>query len=352
MLAHEADFNDRAPTADDSVGIGVVNLAEGCRFERIATTLAWNWQQGAMLQWHPTDPERLFFHNDRRDGRFVCVVRDIMGAERRVYDRPVYAVLPDGETAFSVNFSRLARHRPGYGYVGCVDPLSDDRAPDGDGIWRLDLASGKANLIVSLAELASRDVKLSMVDAFHYINHVQISRGGKRVAFFHIWCASEDGLEVRLYTCRPDGSDLRCLLDTGDVSHYDWYGDEAILVWAVPPDQGNPRFLFVPIDGVLSPFSTDVLTEDGHCSFSPDRKWVLNDTYPDTFGMRTLMLVSWPTGRRVDLARLYSPKSRWWGEIRCDLHPRWSRDGRQVCLDSVHEGTRQIYVVDLAQVGL
>ena len=30
--------------------------------------------------------------------------------------------------------------------------------------------------------------------------------------------------------------------------------------------------------------------------------------------------------------------------LHCDLHPRWSRDGQQAVFDSIHEGTRQIYV--------
>ena len=32
------------------------------------------------------------------------------------------------------------------------------------------------------------------------------------------------------------------------------------------------------------------------------------------------------------------------------MHPRWSRDERQVSFDSIHGGSRQIFVVDVAGV--
>ena len=32
---------------------------------------------------------------------------------------------------------------------------------------------------------------------------------------------------------------------------------------------------------------------------------------------------------------------------RCDLHPRWRLDGKQIGFNSVHEGTRQVYVMDV-----
>lgn len=347
LLAHEASFNDRAPNAEDRLTVGIIHTQDRNRFQPLAETVAWNWQQGAMLQWHPADPENCFIHNDRRGDKHVGIVRDITGKEIALYNRPIYAALPNGKTAFSVNFARLAVHRPGYGYAGSSDPLQNNPHPSQDGIWTVDLESGLCKLVVSLEQLATLNPKSSMQDGFHYINHIQPSRDGKWIAFFHIWTSGAKDWEVRLYICKPDGSDLKCLLDTGKVSHYDWLGDETILVWAAHPTTGKSHFLCLDMGGTVGIFGGLALTEDGHCTFSPDRKWVLNDTYPDRFDMRTLMLVKWPEGKRIDIARLHSPKSKWWGEIRCDLHPRWSRDGKRVCIDSVHEGTRQMYIVNM-----
>ena len=105
-----------------------------------------------MLQWHPADAGEAFFHNDCRDGAHVGVVRATDGREVRVYDRPIYAVTPDGRRAFSVNFARLQTHRPGYGYAGSVDPWV---GRSGTGRGRdpcVDLETGASRLVVSLAD--------------------------------------------------------------------------------------------------------------------------------------------------------------------------------------------------------
>jgi Tol biopolymer transport system component len=34
--------------------------------------------------------------------------------------------------------------------------------------------------------------------------------------------------------------------------------------------------------------------------------------------------------------------------VRCDLHPRWSPDGRWLSVDSAHTGVRRSYLVDVA----
>jgi Tol biopolymer transport system component len=278
------------------------------------------------------------------------VLCDVNQGEVRVYDRPIYALAPDGKTAFSLNFARLQTHRPGYGYPGVDDPFADQLAPEADGIERIDLETGAAQRIVNLAELAADDPVDSMTGAVHYLNHIQVSPNGERLAFFHIWRTGEKTWRVRLYCMRLDGSERTRMLDTATISHYDWLDDDRLLIWAEHPEGGRNFLLCDRRDVSAQRIGAGVLTEDGHCTYSPDRRWVLNDTYPDVHDMRTLMFYRWPAGPRLDIARLYSPKARWWGELRCDLHPRWRRDGRAVCIDSVHDGSRQMYIANVGDL--
>jgi hypothetical protein len=63
-----------------------------------------------------------------------------------------------------------------------------------------------------------------------------------------------------------------------------------------------------------------------------------------------LYLVHVPTNRFYLLGRFVSP-SEYKGESRCDLHPRLSRDGRSVIIDSPHGGNgRQQYIVDISKL--
>jgi len=352
LLALEPTFIDRQPTGNDALDIGMVDLQDDRRWVPLATTAAWNWQQGIMLHWLPTAPDREIVYNDRREGRFVAVIHDVFSGEQRVLPRPIYALRPDGRQALSVNFARIARTRPGYGYEGAADPGIGNPHPDDDGIWIVDMDTGEHELIVTLAQAAALKPLPSMENAMeHWFNHLQYNPDGTRFLFLHRWGLG-DGIRwgTRMLTASPDGTDIRIIADDGMTSHFDWRDSGHILAWATQDRHGGDHYyLFDAMTGDSAPVGADVLGCDGHCSYSPDRRWILTDSYPDETHHRTLILFDPAIDRRIDIGRFYSPPEVT-GPFRCDLHPRWSRDGKQVCIDSVHEGMRQMYVGDVTML--
>ncbi len=348
MLALETGFMDRPPNPEDRATVGLIDLERDGQWRPLASTRAWNWQQGSMLQWLGQDPDRLILYNTRDQGRCAASIHDIHSGETTPLPRPVYALAPDGESALSVNFARIHRHRPGYGYIGADDPWADQPHPAADGIHRLDLRSGRSELIVSLDQIARLDPHPSTAGVWHWFNHLQYSPDGQRFCFLHRWVGADGRRRSRLFTARPDGSQLYCLADDDLVSHFDWRDPGRLLAWARRKDIGDYFLLFTDQTDQVEVLGRDILSEDGHCSFSPEGRWLLTDTYPDADSQRTLILYDLQRKQRHDIGSFYAlPHIS--GEIRCDLHPRWNRDGTQLCFDSVHEGTRQMYCMDLGK---
>ena len=351
--ALEVDFADRSPEPDDAVTVGVSDLEDGGRFIPIDTTTAWCWQQACMFQWLGSAPDREVVYNIRVGDAYRSRVCDVHSRAVRDLPRPVYCLTPDGSLAGTLNFSRVHWCRPGYGYNGVPDPNRENPRPDNDGVWVMDMATGDARLLVSIADLAARNPDPSAEGADHYVNHLLWNRDGSRLEFLHRWIDREQRRHTRMYTIGPDGSGLHLMPGQDMVSHFDWLGTDRVLAWGRREQEGDHFYLYHDQSDQYEIIAPDVMTRDGHCSFGPDRRFVLNDTYPDRDVVpmrRGLYLYRREDNLRINLGTFLIDQRYPSGELRCDLHPRWSRDGRYASFDSTHEGTRQVYVVDLQDV--
>ena len=348
LLALEAPRIWRTPRPGDEVTVGWIEPQNGQEFHPIAKSKAWNWQQGCMLQWLGTPAGEKVFYNDFRADKYVGVIRSANGnSEEQVLERPLYAPVPDGRSGVSVDFERLHRCMPGYGYSARVRHIDARLLPDDDGIWGVDTATGKSTLLVSLSQLGKLAPRPCMSGAEHYINHLQFSPGGQSLAFLHRWHI-DGSYYSRLYTMRADGSELRCVADSDLVSHYNWLDDQHILAWARQPGLGDHFYLYDISKTSSCPaiLGESLLTEDGHPSYSPDKQFLLVDTYPDEEQRQHLFVFNLNLRTKVELGCFRQPL-RFNDDIRCDLHPRWNRDGTMICFDSTHDGLRQIYMLDV-----
>jgi hypothetical protein len=306
-----------------------------------------------MLQWLPGSSTEVIY-NQRDGDRFISVIQDVFTGEKRTLPLPVYTVSPDGAWALSTNFARTDSTRPGYGYKGVTDPFEDELRPVDDGIRRLDLQTGEHTMVVSLGKTAEIPNE-SPDNGKHWFNHLLINTNGTRFEFLHRFYAepvTEGKRSTRMFTANPDGSGQHCVNGHGHVSHFIWRDPEHILTWSDEPSEDGPHYhLYTDRTEEWETMAPDLLTQDGHMTYSPDGQWVLTDTYPDPkTRMQKLLLYRPRDGKLVTLGLFYSPPSAA-GEIRCDLHPRWNRDGTQVTVDSMCDGERrQIYLLEVGEL--
>ena len=135
-------------------------------------------------------------------------------------------------------------------------------------------------------------------------------------------------------------------------------------------DSDNPQ---------VTAFAKDIIPLDGHPMTHPFNKdWCICDTYPDAVGDRDLFLYNFSEDVRINLGkfrRLFeipdiALKDQFLmgmdkiilktvsleqisftrSGLHCDLHPRWSADGKWGVFDSIHEGTRQVYRVSVDDI--
>jgi hypothetical protein len=353
VLGMEVGFEGRSPRPEDTIRIGMIDLRENDRWTDLGETRAWNWQQGCMLQWLPGSRTEVVY-NDRQDGQYVSHILDVTSGKRRTLPGPVYALSPDAKWAVYPDFSRLNDMRPGYGYAGIPDPYFDDLAPEKTGIWHMDLKTGKRKLILPFRHIAAHPYKLAdWSGSKHKVNHLLVSPDGSRFIFLHRRRGGEaknpEAGGTRMFTSNPDGTDLYVLDPYGDTSHFIWRDPRHVLAWARHPSKGLRFYLYRDKSEDVAVVGEGVMTVNGHCTYLPGNRWILNDTYPDRERNQNPYLYEVASGRRVALGHFHSP-AQYTGEWRCDTHPRFSPDGKMVTIDSPHQGGRQIYLIDIAAI--
>ena len=347
ILAQETAFTARQPVPGEKAVIGII---ENKVFTPVAETDSWCWQQGCMLQWL-NDADNKIIYNDREGDYFAARILDLSTGKTETLCRPIYCLSPDGRRALSLNFARLDRERPGYGYPGAVDPNKDKDHPDDEGIWLVDLKKNKAELVVSYDRLVREfpyEGENNMNGVKSWVNHILFSPDSRRFAFFHRWrCHTNGGWLTHMFTANIDGTDLYPLNLQDFSSHYTWFAPDRIINYSSRDIAGHQYYDYTDRTGKIDIVGRDVFPGDGHCSYSSNGKWMLTDSYPQPDSTRRLYLYDLAGKQAYEIGSFYSDPA-YPPPTRCDLHPNWSRDDRFVCIDSIHEGSRQMYLLDVS----
>ena len=350
MLCMRTDNTWSYPDPIGEAEMLLFDTKDGNSFRVLTKTHTWNVQQGCMAQWIGPDFSSKILYNDLRDGKYCSVILDVISRKERVLPLPVYTVSADGKMALTLDFSRLHNLRPGYGYATLPEKTKGVALPDETCIWKMDIETGEVTPLLKYTDFAKFQPRPEMQEegSVHKVNHLMLSPNGKRFMVLYRWFCGQRKY-TRLITCNVDGSDMYVLSDDDMVSHCYWKDDEHIIAFENKHEVGAGYYLMKDRTQEYTHLWPE-LNGDGHPSYSPtDNNLVVFDTYPDRTRIQEVKIARDTDVEGKDikvLAKVFAP-FKYDNDTRCDLHPRWSRDGKKICFDACFEGHRGLYVVEL-----
>lgn len=330
----------KKPIASQDVEIVLRDMESGTDTV-IGKTYSYNWQQGARTQWLD---DRHVIYNIAREGRYYAVIRDIEFGDEEYLEYPVQDVLADGRY-LSINYSRIMRLRPDYGYRNY--PLPSDREMadmDVDGIFIVSPSEKNGRLLHSLSSIASVAPKPIFGRCHHVVNHLMGRPDGKAFIFIHRFYEGKRRHDRLMYS---DFHSLRILADEDMVSHCCWIDNRHVLGYL--RHNGTDAFYVIDVEsGVIQRHEamSSLNLGDGHPSVSSSH--IAFDTYPDKSRMQHLFLLGKIDKTVREIAEVHH-SINYMDECRCDMHPRFSADGRRLYFDTVFTGRRRLAYLDIEE---
>ncbi len=350
LLASKCPANKKVTPKTTPLTIGYFDL-DNSKFFDVDITKSWCWQQGCRLQWYPRKDSNLILYNNFVDGKYICTIQDVFSRKiRQKTEKPIYSISEDGRWGLSINFSRLERLRPGYGYSNLPDYSKDDHLLKNDGVWLIDMESGTHEFLFSINDMAE-DNHHSMHGAQHYYNHLLFHPIRNEFIFFHIWQKMGKRF-IRLMKTDLNCSTFSILIDFDyGISHFNWKSENELIVYLIMGPAGRGYYYLHYDSGSLSKINGFIHDLDGHPTVSSNNEFIITDTVPNKYSERKLVYFDTSSQKSYIISQFFSPyKYRF--EKRCDLHPRLHTNKNLVCIDSAHEGRRSIYVINLNEIDL
>ncbi len=214
------------------------------------------------------------------------------------------------------------------GYAGLDDWSESENAPENDGIFKVDVASGKRTLLVSYRQLREvvRDDFADIDQYGLFINHTLWNPPSDRIYFYLRANFRSDSPKVDVpLTIRSDGSELTRHQYFG--GHPEW-DRGSILMGADGDHQIRYDTQTRQIIGTLGAAGT-FPDPGGDVAWSPDRKWFINGHKRKDLKQSFFTLFR-EQDSRVIQTRGFSIGNFLSGTLRIDPAPGWNRNSDQI----------------------
>lgn len=309
----------------------------------IGSSKAFNWQLGTRAMW--IDDDRIAY-NDFDGKKYVtCIYSLASQSVIKTFDKPIQDYSKNG-FFLGVNYQRLRSYAKEYGYY-CLPELTDEEFSDyvHDGIWQIDVNTGESKLLLSIQQILECEPIAQFSRGKHFVNHVMINPNGDAFFFIHRYYVGEKRYDRLMYY---DFKKLKCIMSEKHQSHYCWLNNSTVFGYG----EFNSKWGFHMIDvdnGKVEKCEelTKIHPKDGHPTVHGD--WIVVDSYPYFDRMQVLSAYNIKTKQYIDILEVFHDLKHK-GYNRCDLHPRFSNDGKYVFFDTIYTGKRELCYVDVSKI--
>jgi len=351
LVVLRVSFQDHMPAPHEAADVALIDTTKNNEVTTIDQSRGWNPQQGTMFYWNPraADTQLIFNDRDVKTNRVFAVLYDISKRKRvkeyRYDDTPFGngGVAQKGGYFLGINYGRMARLRPVTGYPGAYDWNPQTAAPDNDGIFVVEINSGKKRLLVSFRQLAEMIApkRPDVASKQLFINHTLWNRDDNRIYFYVRGdFDKQDRINVP-FTIHPNGSGLT--MHTQFIGgHPEWeFGSRVI------GDVGGKQVIYdVDKKEIVEQIGTPEIlpSPGGDIALSPDGKWFVNGFLKGRENFYVFI-------RRADSTHLRTrglPVDHWSGDLRCDPAPCWNRTSDQIAVPAIADDagrTRQTFLL-------
>lgn len=375
------------PSIGDLVKVNVFDI-ETSRLMLSLKVSLYNWQQGNRLKWINYKGCEALLFNDIVNAKYGSRIVNLEGETLQEFSTSFYDFHDDAGFGLCIDHHRYQHFRPSYSYVGVDAGDPSDLAGDESGIDVQSLDDPHLQRLVSIADLKKIRPLESMKGAVHYVEHIMISPDASKFCFLHRWRIADGGIYARLFTYSLQTSELDLLADTGRIGHFNWCGNDKLIVYGGLPTVANTirkkygwakkalKFLLPAYHALTKPTSRfakslsgdtyfmvdtstrekvkitgEISTEDGHPSSFPfaGTNLLVTDTYASKAGNSEESfadLVIFDFGKNEITYQMKIPSTTSLNNTgwRCDLHPKVDPEKGLISIDTVRDGTRAVEV--------
>jgi len=310
-------------------------------YSKISDVQAWNFQQASQQQWLEND--KIIF-NDVTNGNPVCKICNLEGEIIKTFDFNIGHISKDRK-ATVYDYSKLYEYEHEYGYAN----ISSNSMSL---LSIIDLDSGKTLKNFSHEDIAKTyPVNSYFENTIIWVNHPKFNKSGSKLLFV-VRSKHNNIQRSDLFVFDFASEKLFCALMWNDWKlgghHPVWYDENEILMNLCLSEESDMCFIrFSDFYKGYTVIAPDI-KGSGHPTISPNKKFLITDTYPNREGIQNLRLIDLASNKEISLGEFFSPP-RFRKRFGTDLHPRWINNSL-ICFDSTMDKNRGVYLIDISSL--